>query len=498
VDNCPFVANLTQTDANANGIGDACETLIGTQPDDPDGDGIPTWDPTGTLLPDNCPLIYNPGQEDNDQDHVGNACIIGAALDNCPAANNTSQVDGDGDGIGDACATPPLDLYIPDPDAHLITVLKGDGAGGIHTPIDSQITGFTAPTAVRAGHLTMTCLTTLPTFCTGRADPDLAVADRGAAGTGDDALIVLKRNGTTLTPTGPIHVPLEDSPQGFHAALLLASDQKVCPLAGTSLNPGLRLDPDGKSDLLVVVSPADSTLSPFLVSSQDTVTPGASPLVRPPAFQAPLPVPAPLRQALFADLNQDGVQDLIAVSSAPGAAPETVVTLFFGLGNGLFFTDPTLNPQTLPFESTLAAQENINLRTDNFNPDLVLFETRDQAPFGLLNVLDQRSDIDGSGRVDGYDLALLAAAFGSSRGEDFVLLPNATLQQSGTGAGAVLVGTGAPVPGEDLPDSSGFCDATTTRLTSPRYGLPVDVNLDGFVDGEDLAFLAGLFGQTLH
>jgi hypothetical protein len=497
VDNCPFVANLTQTDANNNRIGDACETLTGLQPDDPDGDGIPTWDPTGTLLPDNCPLIYNPGQEDNDHDHVGNACIIAAALDNCPAASNTTQSDGDGDGIGDACATPPLDLYVPDPGAHLITVLKGDGAGGFNTQNGSQITGFTAPTAVQSGHLTMTCLAPFPTFCSGRTEPDLAVADRGAAGTGDDALIVLKRDGTTLAPTGPIHVALEDSPQGFHAALLLASDQKICPLAGTSLNPSLRFDPDGKSDLLVVVSPADSTLSPFLVSSQDTVTPGASPLVRPPAFQAPLPVPAPLRQALFADLNQDGIQDLIAVSSAPGPAPKTVVTLFFGLGNGLFYTDPTLNPQTLPFETTLAAEENINLRTDNLDPDLVLFETRDQAPFGLLNVLAERSDIDGSGRVDGYDLALLAAAFGSSRGEDFVLLPDATLQQTGTGAGAVLVGTGTPVPGEDLPDSSGFCDPAT-RLTSPRYGLPVDVNLDGIVDGQDLALLAGLFGQTLH
>jgi hypothetical protein len=497
-DNCPTVSNPTQADLNNNGIGDACETLNGTQPDDPDGDGVVTWDPTGTHLPDNCPLIYNPGQEDNNNDHVGNACIIAAALDNCPAASNTSQSDADGDGIGDACATPPLDLYVPDPAAHLITVLKGDGSGGINTLLNSQITGFTTPTVVQSGHLTMACLAPLPTLCNGRTEPDLAVADRGAAGTGDDTLIVLKRDGTTLTPTAPIHVALEDSPQGFHAALLLASDQRVCPLAGTSLNPGLRFDLDGKSDQLVVVSPADSTLSPFVVSSQDTVTPGTSPLVRPPAFQAPLPVPAPLRQALFADLNQDGIQDLIAVSSAPGAAPETVVTLFFGLGNGLFFTDPTLNPQPLPFETTLAAEENINLRTDNFYPDLVLFETRDQAPFGLLNVLDERADIDGSGRVDGYDLALLAAAFGASRGEDFTLLPDATLQQTGTGAAAVVVGTGGAVPGEDLPDASGFCDAATTRLTSPRYGLPVDLNLDGIVDGKDLAFLAGLFGQTLH
>jgi hypothetical protein len=495
VDNCPTVPNQTQADANHNGIGDACETLTSGLPVDPDADGIPTFDPTGTLAPDNCPTIYNPGQEDNDHDHVGNACIIAAAMDNCPAATNTTQTDADGDGVGDACATPPLDLYIPDPGAHEIFVMKGDGAGGLRLPV-STLDGFTSPVVVQTGHLGLTCPPTFPTLCGGRTDPDLAVGDRGGAGTADDTLTILRRDGTALTPTGPVPVTLEDSAQGVHAALLVVADQPACPLSGTSINPALRFDPDGKSDLLVAVSPADSTLSPFLVSNLDIVTPGASPLVRPPAFQAPLPAPAPLRQGLTADLNQDGLQDLIAVSSAPGT--NTVVTLYFALGNGLFYTDPTLNPAPLPFETTFAAEENINLRTDNFFPDLVLFETRDQAPFSLLNVIDQRADIDGSGRVDGFDLALLAAAFGAVRGEDFTLLPDATLQQSGTGGARVVVGTGSAVPGQDLPDATGFCDANTLTLTSPRYGLPVDVNLDGIVDGRDLAYLAAAFGQTLH
>ena len=498
VDNCPTVSNQNQADVNGNGIGDACETLTDGLPVDPDGDGIPTYDPS-TIPPrvDNCPLIYNPGQEDNDNDHVGNACIVGAALDNCPAAANTSQSDGDGDGIGDACATPPLDLFVPDPATGSIFVLKGDGEGGIRLPVTS-VTGFAAPTALASGHLTLSCAPLFPTLCSGRTEPDLAVADRKGAGTGDDALVVLKRSGTALTPTAPVHVPLEDSAQGFHAQVLVATDQPACPQAGTSLDPKLRFDSDGRSDLLVVASPADSTLSPFLIGNLDTLTPGVSPLVRPPAFQAPLPVPAPLRLARLGDLNQDGIEDLIAVSSAPGATPQTVVTVFFGLGNGLFYTDPTFNPSPLPFETTFAAVENIDLQVDGLYPDLALFETRDQAPFTLLNALDRRSDIDGSGRVDGFDLALLAAAFGASRGEDFTLLPDATLQQSGTGGGRVLVGTGAAVPGQDLPDESGICNATTTRLTSPRYGLPVDLNLDGIVDGKDLAFLAGLFGQTLH
>jgi hypothetical protein len=56
-----------------------------------------------------------------------------------------------------------------------------------------------------------------------------------------------------------------------------------------------------------------------------------------------------------------------------------------------------------------------------------------------------RSDIDGSGRVDGFDLALLASAFGSARGE-------------------------------------------------PRYLAAADVDGSGLVDGVDLALVAMRFG----
>jgi hypothetical protein len=57
---------------------------------DPDQDG--NIDPD-----DNCPYVANPSQTDTDQDGVGDAC------DNCPQHASQNQQDADNDGIGDIC-----------------------------------------------------------------------------------------------------------------------------------------------------------------------------------------------------------------------------------------------------------------------------------------------------------------------------------------------------------------------------------------------------------
>src|SRR5439155_13344062 len=52
---------------------------------------------------DNCPSVGNASQTNSDADSLGDAC------DNCPTIPNPTQADADGNGIGDACLTVPVD-----------------------------------------------------------------------------------------------------------------------------------------------------------------------------------------------------------------------------------------------------------------------------------------------------------------------------------------------------------------------------------------------------
>jgi len=132
-DNCPNVANPTQSDRNGDAVagvgnGDACQ--LG----DSDGDGLPdpgmgvcesdvctegliglscTTDSECDDHPDNCPYYPNPEQDDFNNDGIGDLCQNSDGeglidfLDNCPADPNPNHDDADEDFVGDVCDNCP-------------------------------------------------------------------------------------------------------------------------------------------------------------------------------------------------------------------------------------------------------------------------------------------------------------------------------------------------------------------------------------------------------
>ncbi|MEK7283683.1 MAG: thrombospondin type 3 repeat-containing protein, partial [Acidobacteriota bacterium] len=429
-----------QCDSDGNGVGDQCQILDAACLNvDSDLDTVPDYDQLTRKI-DNCPWVANSNQADADTDGIGDACD-----------NGTCQV------FSQRCSGGPKNLAPCRTDADceapvndIVTVNAGDGSAGNGTlsfligdatgsfrpaPASwSSLTGFSNPVAASLGHFAYDCIPFFGRDCTSRPQNDLVVAEKGSPGSGDDALKLFfgDGGGVFMPPAAP--VAPQTALQGDPTRLLLAPAQRVCANPWLTFNdPRFRFDKDLTTAVLAVVEPGTSTLGILL--------PGSEGLVAPPANPSPLPLASPPADALFVDLNQDDVSDLVALSSGDfnPATPNTNITVYIGMGNGLFFTDPELNPAGVRDGMTLLATGHINLSTDATYPDVALFSSADEAPIILTNILTDRADIDGSGRVDGYDLAVLARSFGAQRGENFTLLADGTLLQAGSGATRALV-----------------------------------------------------------
>src|SRR6267142_5322615 len=522
----------SQCDSDGNGVGDQCQILdAACQNIDTDLDLVPDYDQF-SIPPklDNCPWTANADQADADGNHIGDICdgsgcdIISGAGGIChagPRANARCSTAAD-------CDAPVNDAVVVDQAGGALSFLIGDASGSLRPAPGtwSAIGGLANPVAAVVGRFAYTCTglicaggsnvgqpctgdvdcpgghcQSFPLVCDSKSDPALMVAEKGAPGSGDDDLKLFFGDGAGgfAPPASPVaaQAPLQGDP----SHLLIAPEQNVCGTPWLTLSDQrYHFDDDNTTSVIAVVEPGTSTVDVLLPSNE-----GPAP---PPGNPNPLTLPSSPVDATFVDVNQDGYVDLVVLSSGDGDPATPNLTIFLGIGNGLFFTDPSFNPTDVPDGMTFLATGQVNLSVDSTYPDVVLFDSVSRSPVIMTNIVPERADIDHSGRVDGYDLALLARSFGSVRGEDFTIQSDGTLLQNPDLGSSpaytptrLLVGSGVRKEGMDLPVQTGtsgflFCDQVLQPLTG-LYGLPVDVNLDGRVDGTDLALIASRFGRTI-
>jgi len=157
-DNCPYASNSGQADTDGDNVGDKCDLCVGPNDEvscgteccnDPDGDLIPGEEVYGGWTPgqDNCPYVPNPDQADADADGVGDACDLCPLDFNPPSPCGDPCLDSDGDGVADMgfCGDGDVDNCAFTPSDHFDDV-DGDEVGDVCDP-----DGIAPLTATSAG-----------------------------------------------------------------------------------------------------------------------------------------------------------------------------------------------------------------------------------------------------------------------------------------------------------------------------------------------------------
>ncbi|HXH27797.1 MAG TPA: FG-GAP-like repeat-containing protein, partial [Candidatus Polarisedimenticolia bacterium] len=320
---CAMTNAAGQCDSDGNGVGDQCQVLSSSCAAlDTDNDAVPDYAQASPPIVDNCP-------------HIANG-----------PAQTSNQVDANGDGVGDLCAAVVKDVAVVDSANGTVHLLIGDGDDRLHATAGSPLSGLATPSAAAIGPLSLLCSGS-GTLCNGKKTNDVLVAERGAAGSADDRLHLFVGDGLGgFSDAGSV------ATQGDPTALGLASKQPVCPVQTyvTQTDTGQRFDVSGASSVVAVLQPGTASVGIYLVSGNAT-----NGLVPPPGHPAPLPIGGPPTAMRLTDLNQDLIQDLLVswTDATDPLNPTFGVTVFFGLGNGLFFTSPEFNLSGLPGRASL-------------------------------------------------------------------------------------------------------------------------------------------------
>ena len=143
------------------------------------------------------------------------------------------------------------------------------------------------------------------------------------------------------------------------------------------------------------------------------------------------------KAVVIGDLNEDGVPDLAALDGETG----TMIVFLQGQ-DGAYLRQPALavgdDPQALAMGDF----------DGDDRPDLVVTDAGGDSATLLTNQLEARGDVNGSGRIDGFDVSAVSLAAGCALG-------------------------------------------------SPCYRRSADVDLNGLVDGHDLTWIASRFGALV-